>query len=273
MALSEKTRKILWGRSGNRCAVCRRELVIGATTVDGDAVVGDECHIVSGKVGGPRHATGLPPERLEHLGNLILLCRVHHKMVDDQCETYTAEVLRKLKENHEKWVASALAEDDRKAPVRIRRLKGNVPAVLSRVTSGQEIMRITGGAFAYSFDHDEPESDTEVDLIGDFLQEAQDWGDLWSDLEAGGQVRAGYRMSTLIRELQEAGFWVFGGREIQRIEGGEHEPSPWPVAILRVVRDTSPEIICFDNADEEGKSEGLPRASPTRHSREVTSDV
>ena len=47
MALSGKTRKVLWGRSGNRRAICRREIVLDATPSDDASVVGDECHIVS----------------------------------------------------------------------------------------------------------------------------------------------------------------------------------------------------------------------------------
>jgi len=45
MAITDKTRKILWGRAGNRCAMCRRVLVVDRTPSDDDAVVGDECHI------------------------------------------------------------------------------------------------------------------------------------------------------------------------------------------------------------------------------------
>lgn len=101
MAITDKTRKILWGRSGNRCAMCRHELVIQATEADDDSVVGDECHIVSGQTMGPRHSPEFPVEDLDGLANLILLCRVHHKMVDDQYETYTPDLLRKLKHNHE----------------------------------------------------------------------------------------------------------------------------------------------------------------------------
>ena len=54
--------------------------------------------------------------------NLVLLCRTHHKMVDDQHETYTAEVLHKIKANHEKWVSSTLTEEKQVQPVRIRRI-------------------------------------------------------------------------------------------------------------------------------------------------------
>src|SRR5579864_8713753 len=108
MAITDKTRKILWGRSGNRCAICRWELVIDATAADDESVVGEECHITSGRGQGPRYDRSVPDERIDDAENLVLLCRVHHKMVDDQYETYTAELLRNLKQNHEKWVSSAL---------------------------------------------------------------------------------------------------------------------------------------------------------------------
>ena len=55
MAISDKTRKVLWGRSANRCAICRQELVVDATAYDNESVVGEECHIVSAQINGPRY--------------------------------------------------------------------------------------------------------------------------------------------------------------------------------------------------------------------------
>jgi hypothetical protein len=75
---------------------------LDATASDDASVVGDECHIVSPKEQGPRFEGPFPKDQVDEPANLILLCRVHHKMVDDQCETYTVEVLRLLKANHEK---------------------------------------------------------------------------------------------------------------------------------------------------------------------------
>ena len=94
MAISDKTRKVLWGRSANRCAICRQELVIEATLRDDESVVGEECHIVSAQTNGPRYDPALLRQPLDSYNNLILLCRVHHKMVDDQPETYTVEILK-----------------------------------------------------------------------------------------------------------------------------------------------------------------------------------
>src|SRR5437016_5965776 len=127
MAITDKTRKLLWGRSGNRCAICRRELVIDSTSVDDESVIGDECHIVSERKLGPRYDPAVSLELIDKAENLILLCRVHHKMVDDQFETYTVEVLRALKKNHGSWVSSALTEEKQIPPVRIKRIKENIP--------------------------------------------------------------------------------------------------------------------------------------------------
>jgi hypothetical protein len=46
----------------------------------------------SGAPGGPR-AGGLDGDRLDSHKNLILLCREHHKQIDDQFKHYTVERL------------------------------------------------------------------------------------------------------------------------------------------------------------------------------------
>jgi hypothetical protein len=269
MPVSEKTRKILWGRSGNRCAQCRHELVIDGAPADDESVVGNECHIVSGKSQGPRHDPAFPPERLDEPENLILLCPVHHKMIDDQCETYTREVLQRLKANHEKWVSSTLAEDKQLPRVRIRRIKENIPSHLARLTSGQDVLKVIGNSSAFSFDHDEPGSEAEVALLSGFVQEVQEWGDLLTDLEAGNRVRTAYRLSTLVRELEMVGFWVFGGQEVQRLEGGTGAPTSFPVAILRVLRATNPEIIRVDFRAGAAETQGsqAPKNTPLESER------
>ncbi len=126
-------------------------------------------------------------------------------------------------------------------PVRIRRIKNNIPEFLVRLTSGSEILKVLENASAFSFDHDEPQSEAEVDLLSSFLQECQDWGDL--DMEAGQKVKTSYRLTEMIRELEGAGFWVFGFREVQRMEGGIGPPCAFPVAILQVISSRSPKII------------------------------
>ena len=118
MTISDKTRKLLWGRSGNRCAYCRRELVMAATILDDESIVGDECHIIARHPDWSRGDTSISEQELDDYPNLILLCKVHHKTVDDQPNTYTVDVLREMKRKHEKWVRETLqdANTGRKNP-------------------------------------------------------------------------------------------------------------------------------------------------------------
>ncbi len=244
MSLSDKARKILWGRSGNRCAICKRELVIHATDRDYESVIGEECHVISSRSNGPRHDPSYPKEKLDSYENLILLCRVHHKLVDDQDSTFISEILLQMKSNHEVWVSEKLTDKQEPKPVKLRRIKQNIPNFLSRLVTGKQVLDTVTGASAYSFDHDELESQTEVDLVGGFLQSVQDWGDLSGDLESSDRVNAAYSLTQSLGDLENAGFFVFGGREVQILEGGSQlGRSDWPVAILQVLRRTNPEIM------------------------------
>lgn len=245
MSISDKTRKALWGRSGNRCAICKHELVVDATKQDDESVVGDECHIVSAREKGPRHDATYPQEKLDSYENLILLCRIHHKMVDDQEATYTTDILRQMKANHEIWVAEKLTDKPRiPKPLKFRRVKQNIPEFLSRLTTGKEVLDLVMGGYAFSMDHDELRSQEEVDLVGGFFNTVRDWGDLGDDLEPSDRVSTAYNLTQTLQELEEAGFFVFGGREVQLMEGGiQTEPSNWPISIFKVLRKDNDEII------------------------------
>lgn len=234
--------------------ICKKELVIDATSEDAESVVGDECHIISAREKGPRHDPSYESEKLDSYENLILLCRTDHKMVDDQSATFTAEKLHQMKATHEVWVSQRLAEEQKQQPLRYRRVKENIPAVLFRLNTGKEVLDVVSNAMAYAFDHDELHSPEEVELVGGFLQTVQDWGDFSGELEAGGRVQVAYDLTQVLKEMEKAGFFVFGGREVQLLEGGaQSSPSNWPVAILRVLRKENKEVIRFDLSEDSKK--------------------
>lgn len=108
MGITLKTHKILWGRSGNRCAICRNQLIIDETESDDESIIGDEAHIVSRKENGPRGYSALTSEQRDKYDNLILLCRNHHKTIDDQVHKYSVDELHKIKTKHENWVKKSL---------------------------------------------------------------------------------------------------------------------------------------------------------------------
>lgn len=107
MAITDRTRKILWARSAGRCAMCKQRVIVSATDADSEAVVGEECHIVSGVPGGPRYDPSLPAARVDGYDNLILLCGTHHTEIDTQVGTYPVARLREMRTRHEEAVAAA----------------------------------------------------------------------------------------------------------------------------------------------------------------------
>jgi hypothetical protein len=91
-----------------------RELFIDETGTDDPTLIGEICHIVARK---PSHARGdstLTREERDRYSNLILLCRNHHKIVDDNPEKYTVELLHNMKQEHEEWVRNSLPSYDAK---------------------------------------------------------------------------------------------------------------------------------------------------------------
>jgi hypothetical protein len=113
MSLSVKTRVMLWGRAAGRCSFpgCRLNLVLDATETDDPSLVGEFCHIVADSDKGPRGNSPLTPLQRNSYGNLIVLCSIHHKLIDDQENTYTVERLHTMKQEHETFVASSLNKD------------------------------------------------------------------------------------------------------------------------------------------------------------------
>ncbi len=109
MNLTDHDRKLLWAKSGNQCSyrfaneTCNELLALnneGKWTI-----TGEECHIVGEQKGGPRYRDDFP-ER-ETYSNAILMCRKHHKLVDDNQETYTVELLHEMKNAHEEAISLA----------------------------------------------------------------------------------------------------------------------------------------------------------------------
>jgi hypothetical protein len=107
MGITVKTRKTLWGRSGNRCAICQEELVLEKDPFNRTLNLGEECHIISESHSGPRHEAieGFDYDSAE---NLLLLCCNHHTMIDEKIEEYSTPILKGIKSDHENWVSKNL---------------------------------------------------------------------------------------------------------------------------------------------------------------------
>jgi len=94
----------LWAFSGNECAWgdphCPTRLV-----TDEGAWVGKIAHIIGAEPGSARHEAwdGRDVEQLRDFDNLMLLCGVHHDLIDSSVtrDNYTVEYLRAVKQKHE----------------------------------------------------------------------------------------------------------------------------------------------------------------------------
>jgi len=114
MGIQLKTHKMLWGRSGNLCAFpdCKKELAMDISETDDTSIVGEEAHIVAKEIDGPRGESPLTPEQRDKYNNLILMCSIHHKVIDDQPTKYSVELLHDYKEKHENWIKQNLKVDN-----------------------------------------------------------------------------------------------------------------------------------------------------------------
>jgi hypothetical protein len=103
--------KLLWGQSAARCNYpdCRQECVAPGTGHDrATARIGRNAHIVASSDNGPRGDPDFATTDRDKYENLILLCANHHDLVDGQPNTYTVDMLRQWKSDHERWVRETL---------------------------------------------------------------------------------------------------------------------------------------------------------------------
>lgn len=94
------TIKKLFALSGNCCAFphCTTPLI---DEISGK-VTGKICHIKGQRPNGPRYDPNQSEEKRQSISNLLLLCPIHHDVIDTDTESYTGERLYKMKQDHEK---------------------------------------------------------------------------------------------------------------------------------------------------------------------------
>lgn len=123
MSINVVARKLLWGRAGNQCAwpSCNQRLTVvandeeaGILQVQG-LVIGEEAHIRSSRVDGPRHDASYSPQLLDSYQNLVLLCPTHHTVIDkEHGEGWPTQKVETIKADHEQRVELARGQEDRR---------------------------------------------------------------------------------------------------------------------------------------------------------------
>lgn len=107
---SRPTVKRLFAVSGNLCGFpkCSTPLV----DPQSGAIIGAMCHIKGDKPGSARYDRCQSNEDRHGFANLILLCNVHHKVVDDDEDAYSVERLLQMKQDHESRHAGSPPVDE-----------------------------------------------------------------------------------------------------------------------------------------------------------------
>lgn len=104
----------------------------------------------------------------------------------------------------------------------------------------------------YQQDHEGPKSQDEVDLIGAFLQQVHDVGEVWDDIQPSHHVQWAYDLGASLADLERGGFRVFAGRVARKDQFGieKSQPVTMSVATVVVMRSGNAKIL-FPDTDRE----------------------
>jgi len=143
--VSTATTKRLFAVSGNHCAFpkCPLELVDRLS----GKVTGRICHIRAAREGGPRYDPDQTDTERHGYANLVLLCPIHHDVVDSDETSYTIDRLLKLKADHESRFTGAPSFDVDDT------LANEVIRISNETTIAGSVLMITnptGGQFAHT---------------------------------------------------------------------------------------------------------------------------
>jgi len=183
---SAATVKRLFAVSGNRCAFpgCALPLVDEAS----GKVTGRICHIKADSPGGPRYDPEQHNKERHGFANLVLMCPLHHDVIDSDVETYAVERLLEIKAQHEARYAGGAEPSDAIAEQFLLQLEVQAAGDLVHIgdTVGTKIVYETGAAVATSL-HQLPAPP------GDFTGREKELAMLYGAIEEGGVTISGLR--------------------------------------------------------------------------------
>ena len=104
--IPEKVKLKLWVRAGGRCEYrgCNQYLYRDRLT-NTYMNSGYIAHIIADSPEGPRGDSVLSSKRCKDFDNLMLLCDIHHRLIDrEDVEGHPVELLKQYKEEHERRI-------------------------------------------------------------------------------------------------------------------------------------------------------------------------
>jgi hypothetical protein len=107
--ISLPTTKKLFALSRNVCSFPKCSVPLIETS---GTVTGEICHIRAKSKGFARYDENQTKLERNSFENLILMCRMHHKAIDSEPETYTTDILLDMKSHHESSNFRTIEEED-----------------------------------------------------------------------------------------------------------------------------------------------------------------
>lgn len=108
MAISDRTKRLLWSRSGGYCQNpgCHRDFFVFFQ--DGKVSSLEElAHVIGQSDQGPRGKSELSAAERDEYENIILLCPTCHSIIDKNPMQFPVEMLRDWKHRHEEVIRNA----------------------------------------------------------------------------------------------------------------------------------------------------------------------
>jgi len=225
MTIYSKTRKLLWAKSNNKCAICKCDLSL--SNKDTHTIIGDECHIRSPKLNGPRYDIKYPKTNLHHVDNLILLCKKDHKIIDDNPQQYTIEKLIALKNSNNNGFNNSLEERINNFKV----IKTTKTIDVNQITSGKELLDIGRGLHGFSYHYDEPNTYEEKEVIKEIIEIISNFDVILDDV--GYTIDLAFDLTNTIIKLNQFGLYLYGNKVNDRIK---NDDGIWVNGIFLILR-------------------------------------
>lgn len=100
--ISQGTIKVLWGKSGGKCANCRGDIILEKDESNFYHIA-KQAHITGLNPGSARYDSDMTDEERNSVNNIILLCPTCHEIIDSDPEEYTVSKLKEIKKEYEEW--------------------------------------------------------------------------------------------------------------------------------------------------------------------------
>lgn len=226
LSVPQKVQSALWARAAGRCQYrgCNRDLVGDLVAGRRDPLFGFIAHIVAQTADGPRGDPVRSPALCRDLENLMLMCGVHHKLIDlDAAADHPEDVLLAMKAEHEERIA-LVAGIDRERASHVLRFGASI--------GSNEALVSTQAIFAAMPPDHHPASHQTIDLelIGHAASDAEPA--YWAEQQANLQRNFAARVSGRIER-----------QDIRHLSVFALAPQPLLIELGRLLCDIVPAVV------------------------------